>query len=270
MSASLSSERFKNYYEVLRVRPYDSPELIQAAFIAQIKQWHPDRFANADPLTKQTAEERAKLILDAKRVLLTPSLKEEYDREFQTRFPRRWEKLASKERPKQRQITVEDLLKNGIPVNPLAQAAPSDLNAFKWLTFSTRVNYLARRVIFNVSHFFEHNPDCEVRFKFHYDQDWTPFSKQKLYAVTYDDDVALVEMQARYVDSKGKVRYSERVFKVVALSDYEKAMRRKNDILRHQTRLRNRLSLKLVIAMLGSALCAAETLAQMSFQSALV
>jgi hypothetical protein len=270
MSDSLSSERFKNYYEVLRVRPYDPPELIQAAFVAQIKQWHPDRFANADPLTKQNAEERAKLILDAKRVLLNPSLKAEYDQAFEARFPRRWEKLSNKARPKQRQVTVEDLLKNGVPINPLTQTDASELNTFKWLSFSTRVNYKTRRVIFCVSHFFEHNPDCEVRFRFDYNQDWTPFSKQKLYAVSYTDDVALVEMQARYVIAPKKIRYSPCVFRVVVLSDYESAMRRKHDIQRHMMRLRNRMSLKLIIAMLGSMLFAAETLELIASYSRIV
>jgi hypothetical protein len=37
-------------------------------------------------------------------------------------------------------------------------------------------------------------------------------------------------------------------------------MRRKHEIQRHIIRLRNRMSLKLVIVMLGSALFAAETL----------
>ncbi len=270
MSDSFSSERFKNYYEVLRVRPYDSPEFIQASFVAQIKQWHPDRFANADPLTKQNAEERAKLILEAKRILLTPSLKAEYDQAFEARFPRRWEKLSNKARPKQRQVTVEELLKNGIPVNPLTQTQPQDLNTFKWLSFSTRVNYKTRRVVFSTAHFFELNPDCEVRFRFHYNQDWTPFSKQKLYAVDYTDDVALVEMQARYVISPKKTRYSERIFKVVVLSDYERAMRRKHEIQRLVMRLRNRMSLKLVIVMLGSALFAAETLELIASYSRIV
>lgn len=260
MSDSLSSERFKNYYEVLRVRPYDPPELIQAAFVAQIKQWHPDRFATADPLSKQNAEERAKLILEGKRVLLTPSLKSEYDQAFEARFPRRWEKLSNKARPKQRQVTVEDLLKSGVPVNPLTHTETPELNTFKWLSFSTRVNYKTRRVVFSTAHFFEHNPDCDVRFRFHYNQDWTPFSKQKLYAVDYTDEVALVEMQARYVISPKKTRYSTRIFKVVVLSDYERAMRRKHEIQQHVMRLRNRMSLKLIIVMLGSALFAAETL----------
>lgn len=270
MSDSFSSERFKNYYEVLRVRPYDPPELIQASFVAQIKQWHPDRFANADPLSKQNAEERAKIILEAKRILLTPSLKAEYDRTFEARFPRRWEKLSNKARPKQRQVTVEDLLRNGVPVNPLTKTDPSELNQFKWLSFSTRVNYKTRHVVFSVAHFFEFNPDCEVRFRFHYNQDWTPFSKQKLYAVDYTDDVALVEMQARYVVSPKKTRYSGLVFKVVVLSDYESAMCRKRQIQRHVIRLRNRMGLKLIIVILGSALFAAETLELIASYSRIV
>ncbi len=270
MSDSLSSERFKNYYEVLRVRPYDPPELIQASFVAQIKQWHPDRFANADALTKQNAEERAKLILEAKRILLTPSLKAEYDQAFEARFPRRWEKLSSKARPKQRQVTVEDLLKNGVPINPLTQTDASELNTFRWLSFSTRVNYKTRRVVFSVSHFFDHNPDCEVRFRFHYNEDWMPFSKQKLYAVDYTDDVALVEMQARCVLPSKRIRYSPCVFKVVVLSDYERAMRRKIEIRRQVIRLRNRMSLKLIIVMLGSALFAAETLELIASYSRIV
>jgi curved DNA-binding protein CbpA len=259
MTESTTPEPFKNYYEVLRVRPYDAPELIQAAFAVQIKQWHPDRFANADALSRQAAEDRTKLIIAAKRTLLSPALKVEYDKEFERRFPRRWEKLTSKARPKQREVSVEELLKNGVPVNPLTQNISKDeAPAFRWLSFSTRVNFKTKQVIFSVAHFLDHNPNCEVRFKFHYNQDWTAFSPNKLVAFSYSDDVALVEMQARHIDSKGKIRYSPRVFKVVVLSPYETAMSRKREILRHQSRLKNRLGLKLIIAILGSSLMAPE------------
>ncbi|MCS7013520.1 MAG: J domain-containing protein [Chloroherpetonaceae bacterium] len=252
---------FKNYYEVLRVRPYDPPELIQAAYMAQIKQWHPDRFQNADAYMQAQAHERTKLILEAKRVLLDPVRKAEYDAEFAARFPKRFEKLSTRARVKQRQVTVEDLMAGyGFPINEKAAAAkavpPSNLYEFKWLSFSTRVNPRLQRVIFNVNHFLDNNPDCEVRFKFHYNMDWTEFSRQRIYPIAYRSNVALVEMQARRPSSKGRWIYSPIICKTVVVTNYDAAMQERELIFRHLRKVRNRMALKLVIVLLGSAIAA--------------
>ncbi len=258
-----SSDTFKNYYEVLRVRPYDSPELIHAAYMAQIKQWHPDKFQNADPYTQAQAHERTKLILEAKRVLLDPARKAAYDAEFAARFPKRFEKLSTRARVKQRQITIEDLMAGyGFPINEQAQTVepPSNLHEFKWLAFSTRVNPRLQRVIFNVNHFLDRNPDCEVRFKFHYDQDWTDFSRQRVYPMQYSGNVALVEMQARRKLPNGKYLYSQPICKTVVVTSYDVAMKERAEILAHLDRIRNRMAFKLVIALLSATVAAANLL----------
>lgn len=255
-----SPDAFKNYYEVLRVRPYDSPELIQAAYMAQIKQWHPDKFQNADAYAQAQAHERTKLILEAKRVLLDPARKAAYDAEFAARFPRRFEKLSTRARVKQRQVTIEDLMAGyGFPINEKAAQAepPSDLHEFKWLAFSTRVNPRLQRVIFNVNHFLDRNPDCEARFKFHYNQEWTEFSRQRIYPMQYKGNVALVEMQARRKSPKGNYIYSKPIFKTVVVTNYDAAMKERAAILEHLRRVRNRMAFKLVIALLSSIIAAA-------------
>ncbi len=255
-----SSSTFKNYYEVLRVRPYDPPELIHAAYMAQIKQWHPDRFQNADAYMQAQAHERTKLILEAKRILLDPAKKAAYDAEFAARFPKRFEKLSTRARVKQRQVAIEDLMAGyGFPINQQARTAetPSNLHEFKWLAFSTRVNPRLQRVIFNVNHFLDRNPDCEVRFRFHYDQDWTDFSRQRIYPMQYKGNVALVEMQARRKLPNGKYIYSRPIFKTVVVTNYEAAMKERAEILAHLDRIRNRMAFKLVIALLSATVACA-------------
>jgi curved DNA-binding protein CbpA len=252
---SASPETFKNYYEVLRVRPHDPPELIHAAFLSQIKQWHPDKFANADAYTIAQAQERSKLILDAKRRLCDPVRKAAYDQEFATRFPRRFEKLSTKARVKQRQFTVEDLMSGaGFPINAKVKQENADESyRFRWLAFSTRVNPRTKRVIFNAAHFLDNNPDCEVRFKLDYDLDWTPFSRERIHVREFKRHVALAEMQARRVTKKSGTIYSDRILKTVVITNYAAAMKQKAEILTHLNKLRNRMALKLIIALLGSA-----------------
>lgn len=54
----MSEER---YFETLRLKPGASPEEIKRAYLAQVKRWHPDRFAH-DPAQQKEAEERMKAI----------------------------------------------------------------------------------------------------------------------------------------------------------------------------------------------------------------
>ncbi|MDX2129326.1 MAG: J domain-containing protein [Chloroherpetonaceae bacterium] len=253
---NLNEERFKNYYEVLRIRPADSPELIRAAYIAQIKEWHPDKFQNSDPETRCVAIERSKLINEAKRNLLDPESKRLYDATFEARFPRRWEKLVSKSRPKQRQVTVEELIERGIPINPTvaSSAQNADPTKFQWLNFSTRVNPRTKRVVFNLNHFLERNPECEVRLRYHVDEEWTSFTKLRVHTYQYKGSVGLAEMQARYVSPKGKIFYSKIIPKTIILGEYHESMREKEKIQLHYRKIRQRLAMKLILAILGSSL----------------
>ncbi|ACF13794.1 heat shock protein DnaJ domain protein [Chloroherpeton thalassium ATCC 35110] len=251
-----TSARFKNYYEVLRVRPYDSPELIQAAFLAQIKQWHPDRYATADEDSKAVAEHRTKLILEARHHLCHPDRKSAYDQEFAERYPKRFEKLSNKARPKERKLNIDDLLNRGASKN-LESHTPESCTC-QWYDFSTRINRRTKQVVFNASHFLEANPTCDVRFRFNYNQPWTPFDRSHNRRVQYGDlKVALAEMQARYVDGKGRVHYAKPLRKVIILSiDPFEAMREKALILEGELRKKNRLALKVVSALVGVGLFA--------------
>jgi len=53
--------REERYFETLRLKPGASPEEIKRAYLAQVKRWHPDRFAH-DPAQQKEAEERMKAI----------------------------------------------------------------------------------------------------------------------------------------------------------------------------------------------------------------
>lgn len=256
-SSRTTSAEFKNYYEILRVRPYDSPELIQAAFLAQIKQWHPDRFATADPEDQLFAEHHTKLLLEARACLCDIRKKALYDHDFATRYPRRFEKLSTKERPTERQINIEDLLNTGVPRNERLKGADQPFK-FRRFDFSIRVNRTTRQVLFNATHFLESNPACDIRFRFNYNKEWTTYSRQHIHRIQYNrEKVAMVEMQARYVDSSGKARYSKPMMKVVILSpDFREAFAEKSSILERLQKQKNRMAYKLVGALVGMSVLA--------------
>ena len=67
------------HYEVLQVLPTASPEVIQMAYKALARKYHPDVFQG----NKQLAEEIMKRINEAYRVLSSPELRQEYDRTLQ-------------------------------------------------------------------------------------------------------------------------------------------------------------------------------------------
>ena len=74
-----SVDDFKDYYEILGVSPGASQEEIKKAWKKKMRQFHPDRFANADEETKEYANEMAKLINEAYHVLKDPEEREKYD-----------------------------------------------------------------------------------------------------------------------------------------------------------------------------------------------
>lgn len=253
MSSAGSVSSFKNYYEVLRVRPYDEPELIRASFLAQMKRWHPDRYHNADAAMRRLATERAKLINEAREHLLDAVRKAEYDALFAARFPRRFEKLSTKARPESRRPTIDI---DGVAVNPKSnfERNPYEVFQFKWMDFAVRIRPRTGSVVFNAAHFLERNPDCDVRFRFAHNLEWTVFSRKSIYAARYSGDVALVEMQARHVNASGRARYSKPMRKTIIITKYPAAMMQRTRILLQMRQSRNRMIFKLVAAIVGASL----------------
>ena len=68
----------KTHYEVLGVHPTAEPLVIEAAYKALLKNYHPDVAAG----DKGAAEEKSKLINEAYRVLKDPSLRAAYDKKL--------------------------------------------------------------------------------------------------------------------------------------------------------------------------------------------
>ena len=67
------------HYEVLQVMPTASPEVIQMAYKALARKYHPDVFQG----DKGYAETKMKQINEAYRVLSSPTSRQEYDRQLQ-------------------------------------------------------------------------------------------------------------------------------------------------------------------------------------------
>jgi curved DNA-binding protein CbpA len=67
-----------DYYEILEVHPKASPEVIDRAYQALLKKWHPDRNIG-DP----KAEQMSKLLNEAYEVLRNPQKRKEYDEQRQ-------------------------------------------------------------------------------------------------------------------------------------------------------------------------------------------
>ena len=65
----------KNYYEILEVNANASPEVIEKAYKALAKKYHPDRWGK----NKVFAERKFKDISEAYSVLSNPELKQNYD-----------------------------------------------------------------------------------------------------------------------------------------------------------------------------------------------
>lgn len=261
---------FKNYYEVLRVRPYDSPELIRASFLAQMKRWHPDRFHNSDADLRRSADQRAKLLNEAREHLLDAACKAEYDALFAARFPRRFEKLSTRERPKSREpvITPEGLAEPALA--PYARN-PYEPFTFRWMDFACRIRPRTGCVIFNLSHFLDRNPDCEVRLRLAHNMDWTPFSRQRVYTAQYHSDVALVEMQGRYVSPKGRMKFSKPVRKTIIVTKFAAAMQERERILSRQRAQCNRIAaMKILIAVVGGVCLCLNVYGQFDFLNPLL
>jgi DnaJ family protein B protein 4 len=77
--SSRSKEEEETLYSILEVNPNDTNDKIEEAWKFQIAAFHPDRFPDG-PLRRK-AEERTKLINEARDILLDPDKRRRYDEE---------------------------------------------------------------------------------------------------------------------------------------------------------------------------------------------
>ncbi len=70
----------KNYYEILEVNPRASQEVIEKAYRVLVKKYHPDLYSGEK---RMYAEQKAKDINEAYRILSDTFLKEQYDAELE-------------------------------------------------------------------------------------------------------------------------------------------------------------------------------------------
>ena len=74
--------QFKDYYEILGVKPDDSQQAIKVSHRDKVIIFHPDRFMNAPESARRLAEEELKKVNDAFDILKDPIKKQKYDEEY--------------------------------------------------------------------------------------------------------------------------------------------------------------------------------------------
>ncbi len=92
----------KNYYEILEVSENASPEVIEKAYKALVKKYHPDLQPNEK---KQEAENKIKMINEAYDTLSNSQKKETYDRQLKM------------QKIKEEQLKYRNMQKNSTPDN---------------------------------------------------------------------------------------------------------------------------------------------------------
>ena len=73
---SNASEYFTNYYKLLEIDPKSDQQTIKQAYLAKIKEWHPD----INPDRAEEAEEKTKVLNQAYHMLKDPERRKNYDR----------------------------------------------------------------------------------------------------------------------------------------------------------------------------------------------
>lgn len=71
-----ASEDFTNYYKLLGIDPKADGQTIKQAYLARIKEWHPDK----NPAFTEEAEEKSKVLNQAYQILADPEKRKNYDR----------------------------------------------------------------------------------------------------------------------------------------------------------------------------------------------
>jgi curved DNA-binding protein CbpA len=70
---------FVDYYELLEISPKASPDVIQMAYKALSKRWHPDSYTSNASYSNKEREQKMKLINEAREHLINKELRDEYD-----------------------------------------------------------------------------------------------------------------------------------------------------------------------------------------------
>ncbi len=247
-----TSAKFVNYYEVLRVRPFHTSEFIQNRFLEEIKKWHPDKHTKSTSDDKQIALYRTKLLLEARTVLTDSLKKAAYDAQFESLYPRRFQKLSTPiDLNGKKKTSTQNQLNESISPTPGTKKA-------YWYDFASKVNRKTKQVTYNLQRFLDFNPNHEARMRFNINSEWTEFSRKAIYKVNYNNlNVALVEMQIRYKGSNGKYHYAKPIMKVIILSqDPFDAMRDKYLIYRNLEKQRKRMAFKVVYVLVSSGILA--------------
>ena len=71
-----ASDKFTNYYNLLGIDPKADRQTVKQAYLAKIKEWHPDK----NPDRAEEAEEKAKVLNQAYHILGDPERRKNYDR----------------------------------------------------------------------------------------------------------------------------------------------------------------------------------------------
>ena len=71
-----AANKLTNYYKLLGIEPRADQQTIKQAYLARIKEWHPDK----NPDRVEDAEEKTKVLNQAYQILKDPEARKNYDR----------------------------------------------------------------------------------------------------------------------------------------------------------------------------------------------
>jgi curved DNA-binding protein CbpA len=71
-----ASDQINNYYKLLGIDPKADQQTVKQAYLARIKEWHPDK----NPNRTEEAEQKTKVLNQAYQILKDPEARKNYDR----------------------------------------------------------------------------------------------------------------------------------------------------------------------------------------------